>query len=126
MNRRGLLKSASLGLATSAIATPALAQSEPTVRWRLATSVPKSLDTLYGADEMFSKLVAELSDQRFQIQVFGPGEVVPPFQVLDAVANNTVEIGDTASYFYIGKDPAFAFGTAVPFGLNTRQMNAWL
>ena len=49
-----------------------------------------------------------------------------PFQVLDAVANNTVEMGNSADYYYIGKDLAFAFGTAVPFGLNTRQMNAWL
>lgn len=126
MNRRKFLKTTSIGLATAAVASPAIAQSAPTVRWRLATSFPKVLDTLYGANEMFSKVVAELSDQKFQIQVFGPGEVVPAFQVFDAVSNGTIEIGDTASYFYIGKDLAFAFGTAVPFGLNTRQMNAWL
>src|SRR5207247_4653859 len=65
-------------------------------------------------------------DQKSQIGVFGPGEIVPPFQVFDAVANSTVEMGNSASYYYIGKDLAFAFGTAVPFGLNTRQMNAWL
>ena len=58
--------------------------------------------------------------------MYGPGEIVPAFQVFDAVANNTVEMGNSASYYYIGKDLAFAFGTAVPFGLNTRQMNAWL
>ena len=75
---------------------------------------------------MFSKIIAELSDQKFQVQVFGPGEIVPAFQVFDAVSNGTVEMGNTASYYYIGKDLAFAFGTAVPFGLNTRQMNAWL
>ena len=75
---------------------------------------------------MFSKAIADLSDQKFQISVFGPGEIVPAFQVFDAVANNTVEMGNSASYYYIGKDLAFAFGTAVPFGLNTRQMNAWL
>ena len=75
---------------------------------------------------MFSKAVADLSEQKFQIGVFGPGEIVPAFQVFDAVANNTVEMGNSASYYYIGKDLAFAFGTAVPFGLNTRQMNAWL
>jgi TRAP-type mannitol/chloroaromatic compound transport system substrate-binding protein len=61
-----------------------------------------------------------------RVSVYGPGEIVPAFQVFDAVANNTVEMGNSASYYYIGKDLAFAFGTAVPFGLNTRQMNAWL
>jgi hypothetical protein len=96
------------------------------LRWRLTTSFPKTLDTLYGACEMFAKAMADLSDQKFQISVYGPGEIVPAFQVFDAVANNTVEMGNSASYYYIGKDLAFAFGTAVPFGLNTRQMNAWL
>ena len=126
MKRRQFLQRASVGLAAAAVASPAIAQSAPTVRWRLATSFPKNLDTLYGACEMFSKAVAELSDQKFLIQVFGPGEIVPAFQVFDAVSNNTVEMGNSGSYYYIGKDLAFAFGTAVPFGLNTRQMNAWL
>ncbi len=126
MNRRSLLKATGAGLASSAIAAPAVAQSAPTLRWRLATSFPKNLDTLYGACDMFSKAMADLSDQKFQISVFGPGEIVPAFQVFDAVSNNTVEMGNTASYYYIGKDLAFALGTAVPFGLNTRQMNSWL
>src|SRR5438045_5597614 len=126
MNRRKLLKVAGVAAASTVISAPAIAQSAPALRWRLATSFPKSLDTLYGACEMFSKAVADLSDQKFQIGVFGPGEIVPAFQVFDAVANNTVEMGNSASYYYIGKDLAFAFGTAVPFGLNTRQMHAWL
>src|SRR5438128_4162991 len=126
MNRRKLLKAASLAVASTAIAAPAIAQSTPVLRWRLTTSFPKTLDTLYGACEMFAKAIGELSDQKFQIGVFGPGEIVPAFQVFDAVANNTVEMGNSGSYYYIGKDLAFAFGTAVPFGLNTRQMNAWL
>lgn len=126
MNRRKLLKAATLAAATASVSAPAIAQSSPTVRWRLVSTFPKNLDTLYGACEIFSKAIAELSDQKFQIGVFGPGEIVPAFQVLDAVSNNTVEMGNTASYYYIGKDLAFAFGTAVPFGLNTRQMNAWL
>jgi len=126
MNRRKLLKAAGAAVASTAVAAPAIAQSAPTLRWRLTTSFPKTLDTLYGACEMFAKAIGELSDQKFQISVHGPGEVVPAFQVFDAVANNTVEMGNSASYYYIGKDLAFAFGTAVPFGLNTRQMNAWL
>jgi TRAP-type mannitol/chloroaromatic compound transport system substrate-binding protein len=126
MNRRKLLKAAGAAVATTAVAAPAIAQSTPVLRWRLTTSFPKSLDTLYGACEMFAKAIGDLSDQKFQIGVFGPGEIVPAFQVFDAVANSTVEMGNSASYYYIGKDLAFAFGTAVPFGLNTRQMNAWL
>jgi TRAP-type mannitol/chloroaromatic compound transport system substrate-binding protein len=126
MNRRKLLKAASAAVASTAVAAPAIAQSTPALRWRLTTSFPKTLDTLYGACEMFAKAMADLSDQKFQISVYGPGEIVPAFQVFDAVANNTVEMGNSASYYYIGKDLAFAFGTAVPFGLNTRQMNAWL
>jgi len=121
MNRRKLLRGASLAAASVAISAPAIAQSAPALKWRLTTSFPKTLDTLYGACELFAKTVGELSDQKFQISVFGPGEIVPAFQVLDAVANNTVEMGNSADYYYIGKDPAFAFGTAVPFGLNTRM-----
>src|SRR5258706_1607527 len=126
MNRRKLLKAVTLAAASGAISAPAIAQSTPALRWRLATTFPKSLDTLYGACEMFSRAIAELSDQKFQIGGFGPGEIVLPFQAFDADGINTVDMGNSASYYYIGKDQAFAFGTAVPFGLNTRQMNAWL
>jgi TRAP-type mannitol/chloroaromatic compound transport system substrate-binding protein len=115
-----------LRLSRARSARPAIAQSAPAIKWRLTTTFPKTLDTLYGACDLLAKTVADLSDQKFQITVHGPGEIVPPFQVFDAVANNTVEMGNTASYYYIGKDLAFAFGTAVPFGLNTRQMNSWL
>ena len=78
-----------------------------------------------AAAEIFAKAVAEATDNKFQIQVFAAGEIVPGLQVLDAVQNGTVEMGHTASYYYFGKDPTFAFGTAVPFGLNARQQNAW-
>jgi len=126
MDRRKLLKVAGATAVTGSVSAPAIAQSAPAIKWRLTTTFPKTLDTLYGACDLFAKTVGELSDQKFQISVYGPGEIVPPFQVFDAVANNTVEMGNTASYYYIGKDLAFAFGTAVPFGLNTRQMNSWL
>jgi TRAP-type mannitol/chloroaromatic compound transport system substrate-binding protein len=97
----------------------------PELKWRLTSSFPKSLDTLYGAAEVFAKVIAETTDNKFQVQVFAAGEIVPGLQVADAVSNGTVEIGQTASYYYVGKDPTFAFGTAVPFGLNTRMQNAW-
>ncbi len=123
MNRRALMGGVA---AAPALAMPALAQAMPEVRWRLPSSFPKNLDILYGGSEVFARRVAQLTDNKFQIRAFGAGEIVPALQVLDAVQGGTVEIGQTALYYYIGKDPSFAFFTAVPFGLNARQMTAWL
>ncbi|MFL5096247.1 MAG: TRAP transporter substrate-binding protein, partial [Xanthobacteraceae bacterium] len=106
-------------------AAPAIAQSMPEIKWRMPTSWPKSLDTLYGGAEMMAKVVGEATDNKFQIQPFAGGEIVPGLQVLDAVQNGTVEIGHTASYYYFGKDPTFTFGSAVPFGPNMRINQAW-
>jgi TRAP-type mannitol/chloroaromatic compound transport system substrate-binding protein len=126
MKRREFLQAAGLGAAASAVAAPAIAQSMPEIKWRLTASWPKSLDTLYGGCEYFARRIAEITDNKFQIQAFAAGEIVPGLQVLDAVQNGTVEMGNTALYYYWGKDPAFTFGTALPFGLNSRQMISWL
>ena len=126
MKRRKFLQAAGVGLAATAIAKPAIAQSMPEIKWRMTASWPKSLDTLYGGCEYFAKRIAEITDNKFQVQVFAAGEIVPGLQVLDAVQNGTVEMGNTALYYYWGKDAAFTFGTALPFGLNGRQMNSWL
>src|SRR5437660_6186825 len=125
MKRREFLKVAATGMAASVVAAPAIAQSTPTIKWRLTASWPKSLDTLYGACETFAKAVSEATDRKFQVQAFAAGEIVPGLQVLDAVQNGTVEIGHSAMYYYIGKDPTWALFCAVPFGLNGRQQNAW-
>jgi TRAP-type mannitol/chloroaromatic compound transport system substrate-binding protein len=124
MNRRALLGTAAA--APVALAAPAIAQTMPEVRWRLSSSFPRSLDVLYGTGERIAARVAALTEGRFRIQVFPAGEIVPGLQVLDAVQAGTLEAGHTAAYYYIGKDPSFAFFTAVPFGLNTRMLTAWL
>jgi TRAP-type mannitol/chloroaromatic compound transport system substrate-binding protein len=129
MERRKFLKSTGAGLAAGAAMLPTLSRAQaaglPEVKWRLASSFPKSLDTIYGAAETMSKRVAACTGGKFQIQVFAAGEIVPGLQVLDAVQNGTVQAGHTAPYYYWGKDPAFALDTAVPFSLNARQTNAW-
>src|SRR5712671_5013429 len=129
MKRREFLKAAgmtSVVTAATGVAMPAIAQSMPELKWRCTTSWPKSLDTIYGGAETFAKAVAEITDNKFQIQVFAAGEIVPGLNAADAVTNGTVEMCHTASYYYFGKDPTFAFGTAVPFGLNARMQNAWM
>ncbi len=125
MKRREFLKVAGVGAAGAVIAKPAIAQSMPELKWRLTTSWPKSLDVPFSAGETMSKFVAEATDNKFQIQVFAGGEIVPPFSVVDAVGNQTVEMGHTAAYYFFGKDPTFALLCSVPFGLNSRQQNAW-
>ena len=126
MERRSFLKKAAAGVAASTVAAPAIAQSQPTVSWRMAASWPKSLDTLYGGAELIGKRVAQATGGKFTIKVFAAGEIVGGLQVLDAVQNGTVECGHTAPYYYFGKDPTFAFACAIPFGLNTRQQYAWM
>jgi TRAP-type mannitol/chloroaromatic compound transport system substrate-binding protein len=129
VSRRKFIKTASvggLGATAAAVASPAIAQSSPEIKWRLTTSWPKSLDTLYGGAELIASRVAALTDGKFQLSVFAAGEIVPGLQVLDAVQNGTVECGHTALYYYFGKDDTFVFASALPFGMNPRQQNAWL
>jgi TRAP-type mannitol/chloroaromatic compound transport system substrate-binding protein len=123
--RRQFIKAASVGLAAAAVASPAVAQSMPEMKWRLTASWPKSLDKLFGACEVLSKAVAEATDNKFQIQTFAAGEIVPALQALDAASNATIEIAHTASYYYFGKDPTFAYRTSVAFGPTQRLNQAW-
>ena len=124
MNRRNLVTGSAAGAAT--LAVPNLASAQPRIRWRCPGSFPKSVDTLWAAHEMICRRVGELTDGAFQITPFGPGEIVPALQVMDSVGQGSVEAGFTPALFYYGKDPALAFGTAVPFGPSSRQMWSWL
>src|SRR3954451_10483732 len=125
MKRRDFLKVSAAGAAATAIAAPAIAQSSPEIKWRLTSSFPKSLDTIYGGAEFLAKQVAEMTDNKFQIQVFQAGEVVPGLQALDAPSKNTVEMCHTVSYYYVGKDPTYAILASVPGGLNARIRSSW-
>jgi TRAP-type mannitol/chloroaromatic compound transport system substrate-binding protein len=132
VNRRKFLKVAGAGGAAAGLAAcdapkaPAVFESMPNLTWRLTSSFPKSLDTIHGAAEVFAKVVGEMTDGRFTIQVFAAGEIVGGLQAMDAVSDGTVEMAHTASYYYWGKDPTFALATCVPFALNCRMQNAWM
>jgi TRAP-type mannitol/chloroaromatic compound transport system substrate-binding protein len=104
---------------------PAVSTGE-SIRWRLASSFPKSLDTIFGAAEVFAKKVSEMTGGKFQISVHAGGELMPPFGVVDGVQKGTVEMAHTAPYYFFGKDETFALACAIPFGLNSRQMTAWM
>jgi TRAP-type mannitol/chloroaromatic compound transport system substrate-binding protein len=125
MKRRQFLAAAGLGTAAVAIAKPAIAQSMPEVKWRLTSSFPKSLDTVYSSGETLAKFIAEATDNNFQISNFAAGEIVPGLQNVDATSNGTVEMCHTAAYYFVGKDPTFALACSIPFGPNARQQNAW-
>jgi TRAP-type mannitol/chloroaromatic compound transport system substrate-binding protein len=106
--------------------TEAPAVGQETVEWQMTTSWPESLDTIHGGATTVAERVAEMTGGLFEIEVFQAGEIVPGLEVMDAVQQNTVQAGHTASYYYVGKDPTFGFATSVPFGLNAQQQNAWL
>jgi len=125
MDRRSLIKHAGIAGVLAAGVAPAV-QAQAAIRWRLASSFPKSLDTIHGAAETFAKKVGEMSGGKFTISVHAAGELMPAFGVVDGVQNGTVECCHTAPYYFFGKDETFALGCAIPFGLNSRQMTAWM
>ena len=124
ISRRNFARFGAAGAAV-AVAAPAVAQSSPTLKWRMTSSFPKSVEGLWGASPTVAKFVSEMSDGKFHIDTFAPGEIVPGLQVLDAVANGTVECGHTYAGYYVGKNPTFIFDGSLPFGLTARHHNAW-
>ncbi|MDP9840668.1 TRAP-type mannitol/chloroaromatic compound transport system substrate-binding protein [Neorhizobium huautlense] len=130
INRRNFLTKGAIGgaatVAGAALAAPAVAQELPTIKWRLTSGFPNNLDTIYGGAVVMSQALSKITGGKFEIQVFQAGEIVPGPQAIDAVKANTVEIAHTCGYYFTGKDPTFAIGSTIPFGLNGRQQNAWL
>ncbi len=124
MDRRSIIKNAGIAGILAAGAAPAV-HAQAAIRWRLSSSFPKSLDTLYGSAEVFAKAVKNMSGGKFEISTHAAGEIMPAFGNLDAVQQGSIEIAHTAAYYFFGKDPTFALGCIIPFGLNSRQMTAW-
>src|SRR3954470_8828356 len=124
LDRRSALKHAGLAGVLAAGVAPAV-RAQAAIRWRIASSFPKSLDTIYGAAEVFAQKVRALSSGKFEVSVHAAGELMPAFGVVDGVQQGTVEAAHTAPYYFFGKDETFAIGGAIPFGLNSRQMSAW-
>ena len=125
MDRRSLIKNAGIAGVLAAGVAPAV-HAQAAVRWRLSSSFPKALDTIYGAAEVFASKVKAMSGGKFEISTHAGGEITPPFGVVDAVQQGSIECAHTAPYYFFGKNEAFALGCAVPFGLNSRQMSAWM
>jgi TRAP-type mannitol/chloroaromatic compound transport system substrate-binding protein len=124
MERRSFVHGAGIAGVLAAGIAPAV-HAQAAIRWRLTSSFPKSLDTLWGVSDVFAAKVKDLSGGRIQVTTHGPGELVPAFGTVDAVKDGTVEMAHTAPYYFFGKDETFALSCAIPFGLNSRQMTAW-
>lgn len=94
--------------------------------WKIVTTWPKNLPGLGSAAENFARFVNEMSGGRLTVAVYGAGEIVPAFEVFDAVSQGVAEVGHGASYYWKGKIPAAVFYTAIPFGMTAQEMNGWL
>ena len=126
MDRRSVIKNAGIAGILAAGAAPAVHAQQANIRWRLASSFPKSLDTIHGAADTFARAVKAMSGGKFEISVHAAGEIMPAFGVVDGVQQGSIEMAHTAPYYFFGKDETFALGCAIPFGLNSRQMTAWM
>ncbi len=126
MKRRQFFAAAGAGIALASGSIIANSQPQPEIKWRLASSYPRARELLFGASQNFAKRLSEITEGKFQIEVFAANEIVPGLQALDAVQDGKVEMCHTSSNYYVNKDPAFCFGTGIPFGPNARQQAAWL
>ena len=127
LGRREVLGGAALGgVAAAASAFPAPAIAQDVRAWRMVTTWPKNFPGLGTGAELLAAKIAEMSGGRLTVTVYGAGEIVPPFEAIDAVAGGTVEMGHGTPYYWKGKVPAMQFLTSMPFGLTAQEQNAWL
>src|SRR5688572_22245166 len=126
MERRSFVRQVGIAGVLAAGAAPAIVHAQANIRWRLASSFPKSLDTIFRASEVFAKKVGEMTGGKFQISTHAAGELMPAFGVVDGVQNATIAMAPTASSYFSGKNPTSDVASAIPYGLNARQMSAWM
>jgi TRAP-type mannitol/chloroaromatic compound transport system substrate-binding protein len=107
-------------------AKPASTDSGKTYEWKMVTTWPKNYPGLGTAPERFAERVKAMSNGRINIRVYGAGEMVPAFEVFEAVSQGSAALGHGAAYYWKGQHPATPFFTAVPFGFTAQEMNGWL
>lgn len=131
MDRRQWLRASGL----AAVAASLAACSKPRAgsmaaafraQWKMVTSWPANFPGLGTGAAALAALISEASGGRLTVRVYGAGELVPAFEVFDAVSRGVAEMGHSAAYYWVGKAPAAPFFCAVPFGLNAQEMNAWM
>jgi len=129
MKRRNFIKAAAttgLITSTSLTSTTTLAKSTATIKWKMVTTWPKNFPGLGTGANNLAKLITQMSGGRLKVKVYGAKELVPPFEVFDAVSRGTAQMGHGAAYYWKGKTAASQFFAAVPFGLTAQEMNGWL
>ena len=128
MKRRDFINKAGVGslVAGAALSVPAVANAKAKYRWKMVTAWPKNFPGLGTNANLLAKMITEMSGGRIKVKVYGAKELVPAFEVFDAVSNGTAEMGHAGAYYWKGKTEAAQFFSAIPFGLTAQEMNAWL
>ncbi len=128
MKRRDFINKAGAGavIAGSTLLTPSLVHAKTKYKWKMVTAWPKNFPGLGTGANLLAKMINEMSDGRIKVKVYGAGELVPAFEVFDAVSKGTAQMGHSGAYYWKGKAAATQFFSAVPFGLTAQEMNAWL
>jgi TRAP-type mannitol/chloroaromatic compound transport system substrate-binding protein len=130
MQRRKLIVGGAAAALAAACArqehTSGEARPRERLQWRMVTSWPANFPGLGTGAALLARMIGEASGGRLTVRLYAAGELVPAFEVFDAVARGTAEMGHSAAYYWKGKSEAAPFFCSVPFGLNAQEMNAWL
>lgn len=135
MKRRQVIKAGALGAAALGVAgcrqqtaanCESTASGQPGIEWKMVTAWPKNFPGLGTGAQFLADAITNMSGGRLTVKVYGGGELVPAFEVFDAVSSGTAQMGHSAAYYWKGKLPEAQYFGAVPFGMNANEMNAWL